>query len=172
MTTSTSPIHRRCRAGNAIAYTHPATQLLDGEEVTTVSLVDLGQPIGSPGRSRPVAGMPIVSPDTQYVHVGLDQPAISGDGRFVAYRSDAASTDAVPGWGYGAVEGGPATPQVFVWDRGQGDPFEAVKLVSERVDGLPTLTGASEPVLSRDGRVVAFTSSDVGLAPAVFPPCA
>ena len=160
------------RAGNAIAYTHPATQLLDSEGITTVSLVDLGQPIGSPGRSRPVAGMPIVSPDTQYVHVGLDQPAISGDGRFVAYRSDAASTDAVPGWGYGAVEGGPATPQIFVWDRGQGDPFEAVKLVSKRVDGLPTLTGASEPVLSRDGRVVAFTSSDVGLAPAVFPPCA
>ena len=160
------------RAGNAIAYTHPATQLLDGEEVTAVSLVDLGQPIGSPGRSRPVAGMPIVSPDTQYVHVGLDQPAISGDGRFVAYRSDAASTDAVPGWGYGAVEGGPATPQIFVWDRAQGDPFEAVKLVSKRVDGLPTLTGASEAVLSRDGRVVAFTSSDVGLAPAVFPPCA
>jgi hypothetical protein len=34
------------------------------------------------------------------------------------------------------------------------------------------MTGASEPALSRDGRVVAFTSSDVGLAPAVFPPCA
>ncbi|HUS41681.1 MAG TPA: choice-of-anchor D domain-containing protein [Ilumatobacteraceae bacterium] len=159
------------RAGNAIAFTHPASQLLDGDGITTVSLVDLGQPIGSPDRSRPVAGMPIVSPDTQYVHAGIDQPAISGDGRFVAYRSDAASTDAVPGWGYGAVEGGPATPQVFVWDRAQADPFEAVKLVSKRVDGLPTMTGAAEPGLSRDGRAVAFTSSDVGLVPAVFPPC-
>ena len=159
------------RAGNTIAYTHPATDLIEGDGITTVSLVDLTQPIGSPDRSRPVAGMPIISPDTEFVHTGIDQPAMSGDGRFVAYRSDAASTDAVPGWGYGPVPGGPATPQIFVWDRAQADPFEAVKLVSERVDGLPTMTGASEPVLSRDGRVVAFTSSDVGLAPAVFPTC-
>ncbi len=160
------------RGGTLIAYTHPATELIDGEGINTVSLVDLGQPIGSAGRSLPVAGMPIVSPDTEFVHAGIDQPAISGDGRFVAYRSDASSTDAVPGWGYGPVAGGPATGQIFVWDREQADPFEAVKLVSERVDGLPTATGASEPALSRDGRVVAFTSSDVGLAPAVFPPCA
>jgi hypothetical protein len=159
------------RAGNAIAYTHPATELLDGGGITAVSLVDLAQPIGSPERSQLVAGMPITSPDTEYVHAGIDQPAMSGDGRYVAYRSDAASTDAVPGWGYGPVAGGPATPQVFVWDRAQPDPFEAVKLVSERVDGLPTMTGASEPVLSRDGRMVAFTSSDVGLVPAAFPPC-
>jgi hypothetical protein len=160
------------RSGTLIAYTHPATELLDVEGITAVSVVDLGQPIGSPGRSQPVAGMPIVSPDTEFVHAGIDQPAISGDGRFIAYRSDASSTDAVPGWGYGAVAGGPATGQVFVWDREQPDPFEAVELVSERVDGIPTMTGASEPALSRDGRVVAFTSSDVGLAPAVFPPCA
>jgi Tol biopolymer transport system component len=159
------------RAGNVIAYTHPATELLDGDGITTVTLVDLGQPTGSPGRSQPVAGMPIVSPDTQYVHAGIDQPAISGDGRFVAFRSDAASTDAVPGWGYGLDDGGPATPQIFVWDRLQADPFEAVKLVSTRVDGVPTITGASVPRLSRDGRVVVFTSSDLGLAPAVFPPC-
>ena len=160
------------RAGTLIAYTHPATELFDHGELTSVSLVDLGQPIGSADRSRTVAGMPITTPDTEFVHGGIDQPAISGDGRFVAYRSDASSTDAVAGWGYGPVAGGPATRQVFVWDREQADPFEAVKLVSARVDGLPTMTGASEPTLSRDGRVVAFTSSDVGLVPAVFPPCA
>ncbi len=160
------------RSGTLIAYTHPATDLLDGENLTSVTVVDLEQPIGNPFRSRSVAGMPIISPDTEYVHAGIDQPAISGDGRFVAYRSDANSTDAVPGWGYGPVAGGPATAQIFVWDRLEADPFEAVELVSNRVDGLPTMTGASQPTLSRDGRVVAFTSSDVGLAPAVFPPCA
>lgn len=160
------------RSGTLIAYTHPATELIDGENLTSVSLVDLGQPIGSPFRSLPVAGMPIISPDTEYVHSGIDQPAISGDGRFLAYRSDAASTDGVPGWGYGPVAGGPAAAQVFVWDLDQADPFEAVKLVSKRLDDLPTMDGASQPTLSRDGRVVAFVSSDVGLAPAVFPACA
>lgn len=120
------------RAGTLIAYTHPATELLDQGDITSVSLVDLGQPVGSPERSRAVAGTPIVSPDTEYVHQGIDQPALSGDGRFVAFRSDAASTEAVPGWGYGPEAGGPATPQVFVWDRLQADPFEAVKLVSTR----------------------------------------
>jgi Tol biopolymer transport system component len=160
------------RAGTLIAYTHPATELLVGNNLTSISLVDLAQPIGNPLRSVPVAGMPIISPDTEYVHVGLAQPAISGDGRFVAYRSDAASTDAVPGWGVGPVAGGPAAAQVFVWDREQGDPFEAVKLVSKRLNDLPTVAGASQPTLSRDGRVVAFVSSDAELTPAVLPPCA
>ncbi len=160
------------RSGTLIAYTHPATQLIEAPGVSAVSLVNLEVPVTDPARSVPVAGMPISTPDTQFVHVGLDQPAISGDGRFVAYRSDAASTDAVPGWGTGAVPGGPATRQVFVWDRDEQDPFLAVRLVSVRVDGEPTAVGASDPVLSRDGRVVAFTSADVGLVPAVFPPCA
>ena len=160
------------RSGTLIAYTHPATQLIESEGVTSVSLVDLGRPLSDQNRSIPVAGMPLSTPDTQFVHRGLDRPAISGDGRFVAYRSDAASQDAVPGWGVGQVPGGPATGQVFVWDRDEADPFLAVRLMSLRVDGEPTVVGASDPVLSRDGRVVAFTSADVGIVPAVFPPCA
>lgn len=160
------------RAGTVIAYTHPAVQLFDVTGLTSVSLVDLEQPITSPTRSTLVAGTPIKSPDTQFVHAGIDQPAISGDGRFVAYRSDAASTEAVPGWGAGQVAGGPATRQVFVWDRNEPDPFSAVHLLSVRTDGEPTQVGASDPAISRDGRVVAFTSADVGLVPAVFPPCA
>ena len=160
------------RAGTLIAYTHPATDLIDAPGVTTVTLVDLERTFNDPARSTPVAGMPVTTPDTEYVHIGLDQPAISGDGRFVAYRSDAASADAVAGWGDGVEPGGAATKQIFVWDRAELDPFRAVRLVSFRVDGAPTVAGASEPVLSRDGRVVAFTSSDVGIVPAVLPPCA
>jgi len=160
------------RSGTVIAYTHPATELLDGEGVTTVSVVDLERAVADPARSQYVAGMPLASPDTPFVHAGIDQPAISGDGRYVAYRSDAASTDAVPGWGVGPEPGGPATAQVFAWDRLELDPFLAVQLISRRADGEPTAVGAGEPTLSRDGRVVVFTSSDVGLVPAVFPPCA
>jgi hypothetical protein len=160
------------RAGTLIAYTHPATQLIDAAGVTTITLVDLERTFNDPARFTPVAGMPVSTPNTEFVHTGLDQPAISGDGRFVAYRSDAASSDAVAGWGTGREPGGAATKQVFVWDRAELDPFQAVRLVSVRVDGAPTEVGASDPVLSREGRVVAFVSADVGLVPAVYPPCA
>jgi hypothetical protein len=159
------------RSGTLIAFTHPATQLIDAPGVTAVSLVDLTRPPSDPGYSVPVAGMPVTSPDTQFVHGGIDQPAVSGDGRFVAFRSDAGSDAAVPGWGTGSEPGGPAAKQIFVWDRAEPDPFLAVRLVSARTDGQPTIAGASDPVLSRDGRVVAFTSADLGLVPAVLPPC-
>ena len=76
-----------------------------------------------------------------------------------------------PDGGPAATPGGAATTQIYVWDRDEIDPFLAVRLVSVRVDGEPTVVGAIDPVLSRDGRVVAFTSSDVGLVPAVLPPC-
>lgn len=159
------------RAGTLIAYTHPADQYFDTSNVTSVSLVDLALPITDANRSTLVAGTPISSPETSFVHAGLDQPAMSGDGRFVAFRSDASSTDAVPGWGFGSEPGGAATRQIFVWDRDEIDPFNAVELVSVRVDGQATITGASDPTLSRDGRFVAFTSDDLGLVPAVFPSC-
>jgi len=159
------------RSGTVIAYSHPATQLLDNQEVSTITLVDLALPVRSPERSVIVAGMPVSAPDTQFVHAGLDQPALSDYGRFLAFRSDAGSTDAVAGWGTGLTPGGPATSQVYVWDREQPDPFLAVRLVSARPDGSPTTAGASEPDLSRDGRIIAFTSADPGLVPAVFPVC-
>jgi hypothetical protein len=161
------------RNGTVIAYTHPATQLFDGGAgLTSVTVVDLAIPLDNPDRSVLAAGMPLSPPSTQFVHAGLDQPALSGDGRFLAYRSDAASSEAVASWGQGPVPGGPATRQVFVWDRAEPDPFLAVRLVSARPDGTPAPAGASEPALSRDGRIVAFTSADPGLAPAVFPVCA
>jgi hypothetical protein len=160
------------RNGTLVAYTHPADQIIEGAGLTTVSLVDLTVPIDAPGRSILVAGAPITSPDNAYTHLGLDQPALSGDGRFVAYRSDADSTAAVPGWGTGPVAGKPATRRIFVWDRAQPDPFAAVSLVSVSAAGVPAVSDASDPVLSREGRVVAFTSSDVSLVPGgVYPPC-
>ncbi len=159
------------RSGTEIAFTHPATHLFEGDELTVVTLVDLTVAIDDPSRLQFLAGTPSDSPNTVFVHGGIDQPAISGDGRFVAYRSDAASAEAVPAWGEGPVAGEAAIRQVFVWDREQADPFLAVRLVSARPNGDASARGASEPTLSRDGRVVAFTSADVGLIPAVFPDC-
>ncbi len=164
------------RSGTVIAYTHPADHLLDSvavdaDSVSAITVVDLALPIDDPQRAELVAGTPIASPGTTFTHAGIDQPALSGDGRFLVYRSDANSTEAVPTWGDGAIAGGPATRQIFAWDRNEIDPFVAVKLISARPDGTPSVTGASEPSVSRTGRVIAFTSNDVGLVPAVFPVC-
>ncbi len=159
------------RSGAVVAYTHPADHIIDGEGLTTISIVDLTAPIDAPDRSELVAGAPITSPNTTFTYGGLDQPALSGDGRYLAYRSDASSADAVPTWGPGLVAGGPAVKQIFVWDRDEADPFVAVRLMSVWPDGSPSTTGASEPVLSREGDVLAFTSNDPGLVPAVFPDC-
>lgn len=150
------------RSGSIVAFTHPADHLAV-EGMGAVSVVDLTVPIGSPGRSVQVAGLPTNAPDTVFVHRGADQPALSGDGRFLAFRSDAVSDDPVPRWGEGPVAGGPATPQVFVWDREEPDRFDSVRLVSASFDGEGAATGASGPVLSRDGRTVAFVSTDSGL---------
>ncbi|MET0662896.1 MAG: hypothetical protein ABWZ42_07180, partial [Ilumatobacteraceae bacterium] len=159
------------RSGSVIAYTHPADNIIDGAGLTTITVVDVTAPIDSAARSQLVGGAPITSPNTTFTYTGLDQPALSGDGRYLAYRSDASSAEAVPTWGTGPVAGGPATRQVFVWDREEADPFVAVRLVSARPDGTPSVAGAGEPVLSREGNIVAFTSNDVGLVPAVFPDC-
>ena len=159
------------RSGTAVAYTHPADHLYQADGITTISLVDVTVPVDDPGRTRFVAGSPADSPVDTYVHAGLDQPVLSGDGRYLAYRSDATSAEAVPGWAPGLEDGGPAVAQVYVWEIAQLDPFTAVQLVSRAPDGSPSPTGAAEPDLSRDGMVVAFTSTSPLVADATFPPC-
>ena len=159
------------RSGTLIAYTHPADHLFEPGAITTVSIVDLEIPIDGPGRSQFIAGSPADSPTDTFLHAGLSQPAISDNGRFVAFRSDAQSADAVPGWSAGLVDGGPATPQVYVWDREEADPFLAVTLVSRGLDGAPSLTGAAAPDISRDGTSIAFTSTSPALVNAQYPDC-
>lgn len=158
------------RSGTIVAYTHPADHLFEAEGITTISLVDVAVPIDDPTRSRFVAGSPADSPADTFVHGGLDQPALSADGLSLAYRSDATSADAVPGWAPGPVDGGPAITQVFAWDIDQPDPFLAVDLISRRPDGTPS-GGAAEPDVSRKGMDVAFTSNDALLADATYPEC-
>ncbi len=165
------------RAGTVIGYTHPATRLdgvegADAHELTAVSVVDLTVPVGAEGHTAFAPGLPVVAPNTSFAHGGLDQPALSADGRYLAFRSDATSDQAVAEWHSGPAPGAAATGQVYVWDRTEPDPFRAVALVSATPDGQPAGAGAASPTLSRDGRVVAFTSRDQGLAAADFSPCA
>ncbi|MBD0669301.1 hypothetical protein BU198_00855 [Streptomyces sp. CBMA156] len=88
-------------------------------------------------------------------------PAISADGRFVAYSSDRA--DLAPGARAG-------TSNVYLTDRAAG----TTRLVSTGQGGAPADGGSVEPSLSADGRTVAFRSKAANLLPpapaAVKPP--
>ncbi len=79
-------------------------------------------------------------------------PALSADGRFVAFTSSA--SDLVPGDTNGL-------PDVFVRDLQTGE----VELVSVAADGGPANGGSSRPSISADGSRVSFYSAASNLAP-------
>jgi len=78
------------------------------------------------------------------------RPSISGDGRYVAFSSSA--TNLVAG-------GANTNVDIYVRDRTLGTTIK----VTERTDGSLTDLNSWQPVISDDGRHVAFTSGDSGL---------
>lgn len=78
--------------------------------------------------------------------------SISASGRFVAYSSNAG--DLVPGDGNGGYD-------VFVFDRKTGSTV----LASADLDGGEANGNSRHPVLSKSGRIVAFTSNASDLVP-------
>jgi hypothetical protein len=89
---------------------------------------------------------------TELVSSGGGGPAISPNGRFVAFYS--AATNLVPGGTNGAFH-------VFVRDRQAG----TTTLVSVNSAGQQADLGGLDPVLSADGRFVAFFSPATNLGP-------
>jgi Tol biopolymer transport system component len=81
-----------------------------------------------------------------------NSPALSADGRFVAFESYASNL--VPG-------DTNVRPDVFVRDRRTG----ATERVSLGMDGVQANAFSSDPVLSADGRFVAFWSEASNLVP-------
>ena len=155
-------------SGAVVAFTHRAS----GPKATLmqVTVVDLTVPLGDAGRSTPVPGTPLDQPATEFVHRGQFEPALSADGRTVAFTSDALADAAVPAWGSGPVPGGPASTQVYVWDRDAG-PLAGVMLVSGR-NGVAAATGADQPAVSGSGRFVAFRTAAPDLLDGVqLPDC-
>jgi Tol biopolymer transport system component len=73
-------------------------------------------------------------------------PSISGDGRWVAFISEA--WNLVPGDTNSELD-------VFVFDRATG----ALSRVSVASDGRQALDESTDPAISANGRAVAFTSS-------------
>jgi hypothetical protein len=155
-------------SGSVIAYVHQLAGAPEG--VSTIEVVDLTVPINEPGRLQPVAGMPAEAPNRAYSYRGARQPALSQNGRHLAFVSDATSSEALPGWADGPAPGEQATAQVYVWDRQAPDQRRAVRLVSGR-DGVPSAAGGEAPVMSESGRYVAFVSRDRTLVPAELPRC-
>lgn len=155
-------------SGALIAFAHPLTGAPEG--VGTITVVDVTVPINEPGRLRTVAGMPPELPGRAFRYRGARQPALSHNGRHLAFVSDATASAALPGWAEGTVAGGYATSQVYVWDRQAGDARGAVRLISGR-DGVPSRGGGYSPAISEDGRIVVFTSPDRNLVTAELPRC-
>jgi Tol biopolymer transport system component len=81
-----------------------------------------------------------------------DAPAISADGRYVAFVSEATNLSAAKTDG--------AVPDVFLRDLQQN----ATTLVSRAGDGAVGNGGSGSPAISADGRVVAFESDATNLA--------
>ena len=108
------------------------------------------------------AGMPAwAHGSTERISLGLDgaqgdgpsfEPAISADGRFVAFQSEA--TNLVPGDSNSA-------PDVFVRDRKTG----RTSRVSVRPNGAQGNGPSAVPAISADGRFVAFYSDATNLVP-------
>ena len=155
-------------SGALVAYAHQADGSPDG--VSTISLVDITVPVNEPGRVQHVAGMPVEAPNRAFLYRGARQPALSQNGRHLAFVSDTTASDALPGWAEGLVPGEYATSQVYVWDRFAADQRRAVHLASGR-DGVRSEAGADDPAMSEDGRIIVFTSSDRTLVPAELPEC-
>jgi Tol biopolymer transport system component len=83
-------------------------------------------------------------------HYGGDNPAISGDGRYVAFQR------------WEPHEGGPTSrDDIFVHDRQTG----ATELVSVDSAGSEGDTSSTDPAISADGRYVAFYSYARNLVP-------
>jgi Tol biopolymer transport system component len=163
-------------SGATIAYTHQADDSKDPR--TAITVVDLTQTIGSPGRAQRVAGTPADEPRTTFRYRGQHQPVLSADGLVLAYTSDAGSDAVPPVWADGTTPGDFATSQVYVWNRptagdaGAGTVQLASGVTSTTVDAAgapngvvvtPADAGAGNPALSADGRVLAFTSAATNL---------
>jgi Tol biopolymer transport system component len=131
--------------GRMVAFTSAATNL-DPDDTNGVADVYLHD---------------VVTGSTELVSRGLDggaahglssEPAISADGRSVAFTSSAA--DLVPNDGNGADD-------VFV----RSSDGSEVRLVSTSADGVAATGGSHSPSISADGHRVTFLSAGADLGP-------
>jgi hypothetical protein len=126
--------------------------------LTQLMVADLTVPTGAPGRVSAVPGLPEGPPSGAGRYIGQRQPAVSGDGRVIAFASDSnadAGADgdgSEPDW-VGAPADQQAPTSVYTWLRTAQYP-------------RALLAGASlgqEPSLSDDGRYVVFAATSAAV---------
>jgi Tol biopolymer transport system component len=134
--------------GRFVAFRSSARNLVAGTDNSThVFLRDTCQ--GAPPGCAPLTIQVSIAPDGSQANNGGDEPAISADGRFVAFESLPTSFLAI-----------------FVRDTCQGAPLDCVPAttpVSVALDG--SQAGGERPAINADGRFVAFESLANNLAP-------
>lgn len=134
--------------GALVAFASDADDLTPGDDngCSDVFLYDVaGDTMRRLGSSLPGAAGPSL------------QPALSADGRMVAFTSrarDLLSDDPAAG------ERGP-WPDVYVWDRDS----DSIERVSSTGTGAEPRGGSSQAALSADGRLVVYTSSADDIVP-------
>ncbi|MCJ7548509.1 MAG: hypothetical protein MUQ30_02365, partial [Anaerolineae bacterium] len=131
--------------GSIVVFSSTATNLVEGDtnNFEDVFVVDL-QSGAVEWVSHPASG--------GQADVASSQPAISGDGRFVAFVSAATNlvTGATSGW-----------EEIYLYDRDDG----SLEWVSAPRIGLANDGSSGEPAISADGNWVAFSSNSSQLVP-------
>ena len=130
--------------GRFVAYSSDASNLVPGDTALAED-IDEGRDIFVYDRHNETVERVSIASDGTEANDGSYSPALSADGRFVAFSSD--SSNLLPD----------ATDEsdVFVYDR-QNNNLEIVSLPSE---------SSESPRLSADGRLVVFSLQDPSLVP-------
>ncbi|NUM43349.1 MAG: PD40 domain-containing protein [Anaerolineales bacterium] len=130
--------------GQYVAFASDATNLVTDDTNTSRDIFVHDRADGSTTRVS-------VASDGTQADDDSSQPALSADGRYVAFRSMASNL----------VTGGSSGLQIFVHDRQTG----LTTLVAVSSEGVQGNGLSSAPVLSSDGRYVAFESFANNLVP-------
>lgn len=141
-------------AGTVIAYVVPLEQR---SAVRRVLVTDLTVPEQGSDRTVAIAGSQQTEPTDGAPRRGQTEPAVSGDGRSVAFTSD---IDGPPAVTSAARPGDPVVPQVFVWDRTTSSPTIVSAVRRDGGRRVARGRGADQPSVSFDGSVVAFVSAN------------
>ena len=131
--------------GRFVAFSSSASNLVPGDTNKTSDVFVRDRATGVTSRVS-------VSSNESQGNGGSDLPTVSADGRYVAFTSEASNLVA------GDTN---KSPDVFVRDRVQGTTARA----SVATGGAQARLGATDPHISGDGHVVAFSSESANLVP-------